>query len=89
MALGLGFGGGTAGKAAAVVGTASIIPRVLMMGGATTAGSGAMMTIKETYDAARRDAGAMLDKTFNSNQKTEDAVFATALKVPHFSSFPV
>jgi uncharacterized membrane protein (Fun14 family) len=63
LALGLGFTGGSAGKAALAVGTATAIPRtVAMVGSMATAGPGAMISLQEyvtsASDAVKKGAGS-------------------------------
>eukprot|EP00802_Teleaulax_amphioxeia_P003987 Tamp_03990.p3 GENE.Tamp_03990~~Tamp_03990.p3 ORF type:complete len:216 (+),score=40.19 Tamp_03990:727-1374(+) len=65
LALGLGFTGGSAGKAALAVGTATAIPRtVAMVGSMATAGPGALISLQEyaasASDAVKSTAGAVI-----------------------------
>ncbi|EKX45498.1 hypothetical protein GUITHDRAFT_163302 [Guillardia theta CCMP2712] len=79
LLLGLGFTGGTAGRAAAAVGTATLIPRAIMMGGAATAGSSAMVSFKDQYDAARRSAEQVLG-TITLGTVSEEERFKESIK---------
>jgi len=80
LMLGMGFTGGTAGKAAAV---ALTVPRIAALGVGATGGTGVMMTLKEQWEAARGHASALTGRIASKQQApklSEEELFALSLK---------
>lgn len=65
LLFGLGFGGKTAGTAAAAIGTASIVPRALMIGAGATTGPGIMVSVEEEYERWKNRASSAIKTGFS------------------------
>jgi len=77
LLLGLGFGGTTAAGTAAVVGTASIVPRALMIGAGTTAVPGIGVSMSEEYERWKERASGAISSVKSAVSDPVDAFKGT------------